>query len=178
MKRSVDFESDLKSIIMKQFDEAGVHYDRHADIGELTVRYMENLNRRIVPTPRQVLLSEEIHDSLGELRRKTDIENKRDTAEAWTATFFIRWLLSEGGNVNGFLSKGIEHAAGNRRKDKLLWDFGMHHFHLRKQFEATGFLITYQAHPVSQSARIVPSSLKIGSRRWHAIGFSFRRATA
>ena len=39
-------------------------------------------------------------------------------------------------------------------------------------------LITYQAHPVSQSARIVPSSLKIGSRRWHAIGFSFRRATA
>ena len=40
------------------------------------------------------------------------------------------------------------------------------------------FLITYQAHPVSQSARIVPSSLKIGSRRWHAIGFSFRRATA
>ena len=43
---------------------------------------------------------------------------------------------------------------------------------------ATLFLITYQAHPVSQSARIVPSSLKIGSRRWHAIGFSFRRATA
>ena len=50
----------------------------------------------------------------------------------------------------------------------------------RNRLRRTGnvFLITYQAHPVSQSARIVPSSLKIGSRRWHAIGFSFRRATA
>ena len=141
MKRRVDFRSDLENIITKQFDEAGVHYDKHADIRELTVRYMESLNRRIVLTPRQVLFSEEIHDSLGELRRKADIENEEDAAEAWTATFFIRWLLSEGGNVNGFLTKGIEHATGNRRKDKPLWDFGMHHFHLSKQFEATGFVV-------------------------------------
>ena len=141
MKRNVDFESDLEGIIKKKFAEAGVQYDKNSDIRKLTVRYMENLNRRIVPTPRQVLFSEEIHDSLGELRRKADFENKEDAAEAWTATFFIRWLLSEGENVNGFLTKGIEHATGNRRKDKLLWDFGMHHFHLSKQFEATGFVV-------------------------------------
>ena len=82
MKRNVDFESDLEGIIKKKFAEAGVQYDKNSDIRKLTVRYMENLNRRIVPTPRQVLFSEEIHDSLGELRRKADFENKEDAAEA------------------------------------------------------------------------------------------------
>ena len=141
MKRSIDFKSDLEGIIKKQFAEAGVQYDKTMDIRELTVRYLENLNRRIVSTPRQVLFSEEIHDSLGDLRRKGVIENSEDAAEAWTAAFFIRWLLSEGENVNGFLTKGIEYATGNRRKDNLLWDFGMHHFHIGKQFEKTGFVV-------------------------------------
>lgn len=141
MKCSVDFQSDLVDIIKKQFAVAGVQYDKSMDIRELTVRYFENLNRRIAPTPRQVLLSDKIHDSLGELRRIADNDNREDAAEAWTATFFICWLLSEGENVNGFLTKGIEYATGNRRKDKLLWDFGMHHFHLSMQFEETGFVV-------------------------------------
>ena len=40
---------------------------------------------------------------------------------------------------------------------------------------STGFLITYQAHLVSQSVPYSCNELKDRGRRWHAIEFSFRR---
>ena len=82
-------------------------------------------------------MSEEIHDSLGQLSRQADSEQQEKAAEAWDAVFHICYLLKEGENVNAFLSKNITRAAS---LDGLLWDFGMHHFHLSKEVEPSGFV--------------------------------------
>ncbi len=142
----MNFESDLAHIIKRQFDEHNIVYKAALDVRSLTARYLEMLNRRIVPIPRKVHFSEEIHDSLGALRRKADMEQRKAAADAWGAVFLIRHLLVEGKNVNCFLSTRIVHAAGRMSKDGLLWDFGMHHFHLNRQphkkenFSQRGFL--------------------------------------
>ena len=134
------FQADLAVIIKQQFDKAGICYDNDMDVRGLAARYLEMLNRRIVPTPRRVHFSEEIHDSLGDLRRKADMEQREKAADAWGALFLIRHLLTEGKNVNGFLSEWIGFATGERSRDGLLWDFGMHHFHLNKKVETSGFV--------------------------------------
>ncbi len=109
------------------------------DIRSLAARYLEVLNRRITPIPRDVHFSEEIHESLGKLKREK-VATKEEAAEAWQAVFLIRHLLAEGKNVNCFLSKGVNFATGKKSKDGLLWDFGMHHFHLSREVEQNGFV--------------------------------------
>ena len=136
----MSFKSDLEHIIKRQFDEHGICYEDNLDVRCLSARYLEMLNRRIVPIPREVLFSEEIHDSLGKLTRETEVEQREKAIEAWGAVFFIRYLLTEGKNLNGFLSREIDFATGERSKDGLLWDFGMHHLHLSKKVEASGFV--------------------------------------
>ena len=117
----MNFESDLAHNIKRQFDEHNIVYKAALDVRSLTARYLEMLNRRIVPIPRKVHFSEEIHDSLGALRRKADMEQRKAAADAWGAVFLIRHLLVEGKNVNCFLSTRIDHAAGRMSKDGLLW---------------------------------------------------------
>ena len=124
MGHIVSFKSDLADIVKQQFDKTSICYDDNMDVCGLAACYLEMLNRRIVPIPREVYFSEEIHNSLGSLRRKADMEQREKTAEAWTALFLIRHLLTEGKDVNGFLSKRIDSATGKRSRDELLWDFG------------------------------------------------------
>ena len=135
----MNLKSDLTKIIKQQFDRLEISYDDDQDVCNLAAHYLEMLNRRVVPSPRHVHFSEEIHDSLGNLRRKADIEQQERMVDAWEAVFFIRYLLTKGLNVNGFLSKRIDSATGKRSRDGLLWDYGMHHFHLSKKFEGSGF---------------------------------------
>ena len=149
----VNFESDLAHIIKREFDEHNIFYEENLDIRSLAARYFEMLNRRIARIPRTVRFSAEIHNSLGKLRRQADTERKVALADAWEAVFLIRHLLVEGENVNAFLSKNILYTTNEdmkkdrlRRKkgcksiDGLLWDFGMHHFHLSKEVEQSGFI--------------------------------------
>ena len=136
----MNFESDLEHIIKRQFDEHGICYKDNLDVRCLSARYLEMLNRRIVPVPREVLFSEEIRDSLGKLTRETRVKQREKATEAWEAVFFIRDLLTEGQNLNCFLSERVDSATGKRSRDGLLWDFGMHHFHLSKEVEASGFV--------------------------------------
>ena len=136
----MNFKSDLEQIAKEQFDSNDIFYEANMDVGRLAVRYFEMRNRLIVPSPRNVVFSEEIHDSLGRLARETEAEEREKALEAWRAVFLIRLLLKEGENVNGFLSKGIKSATGEKSKDGLLWDFGMHHFHLSTQCESSGFV--------------------------------------
>ena len=138
MGHIVSFKSDLADIVKQQFDKTSICYDDNLDVCGLAACYLEMLNRRIVPIPREVYFSEEIHNSLGSLRRKADMEQREKTAEAWTALFLIRHLLTEGKDVNGFLSKRIDSATGKRSRDELLWDFGMHHLHLSRALEPSG----------------------------------------
>ena len=137
----MSFKSDLVDIVKQKFEKTGICYDDNMDVCGLAACYFEMLNRRIVPIPRAVLFSEEIHDSLGKLTRETEVKQREKATEAWGAVFFIRYLLTEGKNLNGFLSRKIDSATGERSRDGLLWDFGMHHFHLSKKVEASsGFV--------------------------------------
>ncbi len=136
----MNFESDLAHIIKQQFDKHNIFYEDNLDVRSLAARYFEMLNRRITPLPRRVYFSEEIHESLGELTREKVAKQREKAASAWEAVFLIRHLLTEGENVNCFLSKGIDSATGERSLDGLLWDFGMHHFHLSKEVKGSGFV--------------------------------------
>lgn len=131
----MNFTSDLTGIIKQQFDKVGISYDDNMDVRDLTARYLEILNRRVVPIPRRVHLSDEIHDSLGNLVHEPDEEQKGKALEAWRTVFYIRHLLVEGENVTRFLSKGVSDL---KSQDKMLWDFGMHHFHLNRTLEPSG----------------------------------------
>ena len=136
----MSFKSDLADIINQQFVRVGIRYDNNIDLCSLVLRYLEMLKMRVDPISRKVHFSEEIQDSLGILSLKTDEEKQGKAVEAWKTVFLIRGFLAEGKNVNGFLSKGIKFATSKRSIDGLLWDFGMHHFHLSKNFETSGFV--------------------------------------
>ena len=136
----MSFKSDLVRIIKQQFDNVGVLYEDTLDTCALAASYLEMLNRRVVLIPRTVHYSKEIHESLGDLKRKADMPQGRAQGDAWTAVFLIRCLLAEGKNVNRFLSTRIDSATGKKSRDGLLWDYGMHHFHLSTTFEESGFV--------------------------------------
>lgn len=136
----MSFKLDLANTIKRQFDQHGVRYDNNMDVCDLASGYLEVLNRRVIPTPRKVSFSEELHDSLGRLIRDVDATRRGKALEAWRATFFLHYLLVNGENVNGFLSRWINFATGPKSRDGLLWDFGMHHFHLSQNFDADGFV--------------------------------------
>ena len=135
----MDFTSDLDRIIREQFDKHGIDYDKKTETRDLAASHLEMLNRRIYPSPRRVHFSEQLHDSLGLLRRELDTDQRKKAADAWTAVFLIRYLMARGRNVNGFLTKQIDSATGKKSRDGMLWDFGMHHFHLSSEFEDSGF---------------------------------------
>ena len=122
--------TDFLRLIRGQFDKHGICYDRSMTLRRLVARYFEMNMRCIQPTPRRVHFSDQTHTSLGELSR-------RGAREAWLAVFRLRQLLVEGANVNAFLSKNIRHATG---WDGLLWQYGMHHFHLGSEMDKDGFV--------------------------------------
>ena len=139
----MNFESDLEEILKSQFVKHGIKYDHGLDIGSLSASYLEMMKRTVHPVPRKVLFSTQIHSSLGELLRKNNWSGQEleQAREAWQTVFLLWHLLTVGENVNGFLSKGINHASGARSRDRLLWDFGMHHFHLsNKELDVCGFV--------------------------------------
>lgn len=128
----MDFEADLVNIIKQQFDRAALRYKNDGDAGYFASRYYEMLNRRIVPTPRRVHFSDELNDTLGKLAQETSAEQREKALEAWRTVFFIRHLLVEGQNVTRFLSERVDDPEFS---DGLLWDFGMHHFHLSRKLK-------------------------------------------
>ena len=133
----MDFKSDLAAILRNRLETAGIRYDDTIDAYGLVSRYCEMMIRRVSPTPRTVHFSHEIHASLGKLLKDTPAEEHGGASDAWTAVFFIRHLLSKGLNVNPFLSKSVNDLTYS---DGLLWDFGMHHFHLSRKVEGSGFV--------------------------------------
>ncbi len=133
----MDFKADLVNIIKQQFDEHSICYKRDRDAIYFASRYYEMLTRRIVPAPRRVHFSDKLNDTLGKLAQETSVEQREKALEAWRTVFFIRHLLVEGQNVTRFLSKSVDNLTFI---DGLLWDFGMHHFHLNRELENSGFV--------------------------------------
>ena len=127
--------SDLERLIRGQFDKHGISYDRSMTLHRLAARYFEMNVRRIQPAPRRVHFSDQTHASLGELSRRAGADMSARDASA--TVFRLRHLLVEGTNVNAFLSTGIRSATG---WDGLLWNYGMHHFHLKSRLNKDGFV--------------------------------------
>lgn len=136
----MNFKSDLEKIIRMQFKENDVCYEDSSDLRSLVASYFELLNRTVDPVPRTVHFSDELHISLGKLLGESETKQREKAKEAWGTVFRLCKLLEEGQNVNGFLSKRIDTATGERSRDGLLWDYGMHHFHLRRDFDPSGFV--------------------------------------
>lgn len=65
------------------------------------------------------------------------MEHQAQAGDAWGAVFLIRSLLAEGENVTRFLSKKVNSL---KFGDGLLWDYGIHHLHLSKEVEESGFV--------------------------------------
>ena len=130
-------ETDLIDIVKRYFAAEGICYKDHGEAADFAARYWEMRIRRLVPKPRRVHFSNELGDSLGNLARETAPSVKDNAQIAWNAVFKIRWLLTRGQCVVQYLSRSVNDA---RTKDRLLWDFAMHHFHLHDQLEPDGFL--------------------------------------
>ena len=137
--RDVDFTADLSRMIREQLDKSGISYETSMQTGDLAASYFEMLNRKIDPRPRRVHFSRELSESLSRLARETNQNQQKKARDAWFAVFRIRHLIEGGKNVNVFLHKGIQSATGEESWDGMLWDFGMHHFHLSTQSDRSGF---------------------------------------
>ena len=133
----MNFESDLVEIIKGYFSSEGISYEERGNTSDLVTRYCEMRMRRIVPAPRTVYFSNEIHDSLGKLLREADSEQRTKAKEAWGTVFYLHHLFTEGSSVTPFLSRSTISPGTH---DGLLWDYGMHHSHLNRRLEPSGFV--------------------------------------
>ena len=131
----MSFTADLVDIIKHQFDKVGICYEDDMEVCDLASCYLQMLNRRVVPMPRQVHFSDEINDTLEKLLRECDAEKRIKKLEGRRTVSYIRDLLLKGSDVTQFLSRGINDLMS---QDKLLWDYGMHHFHLNRALEPNG----------------------------------------
>ena len=134
---NMDFKHDLVDIIRRYFAKEGISYRASAKPEDLAARYCEMRVRRIDPAPRHVYFSNELHDTLGGLASEIDSEERAKALEAWNAVFRLHHLFTIGAVVTPYLSKWIRDATS---KDGLLWDYGMHHLHLRKGVDESGFV--------------------------------------
>lgn len=130
----MNFHRDLVDIVRSYFLEKGISYDEADKVEDLAARYCEMRIRNIVPVPRQVHFSKEIHRTLGDLANGTEGQGDR---VAWNTVFRLRLLFTNGEDLTPYLSKNIKDASST---DGLLWDYGMHHFHLGSAVEESGFI--------------------------------------
>ena len=113
------FKSDIERIVKEWLDQQAIRYDPGIDTETLVTRYLEMLNRRIEPKPREVHFSDEIHDSLGRLLKEPRPEQKREAVAAWGTVFFLYHLFGQGHNVNRFLSRRIQFTPAYSRTSGL-----------------------------------------------------------
>ena len=133
----MDFRRDLIGIVRSYFSQKGISYKGADEAEDLAARYCEMRIRHIDPAPRDVHFSIELNSTLGRLANEADPQERGRALEAWKALFRLRYLSEVGGDLTPYLSKGVKDATS---RDGLLWDYGMHHFHLRTDVEDSGFI--------------------------------------
>lgn len=133
----MNLKSDLIAIVKDYFATEGISFEDTGNASDFAARYCEMRIRRIDPRPRNVHFSRQLHHSLGNLARETDRGRRNGALEAWRTVFYLRHLFITGGQVIPHLSKRVEKTASS---DGLLWDYGMHHFHLCRNIDKSGFV--------------------------------------
>ena len=131
----MDFRSDLYYAIVSEFVRQGISFPEDTDVAGLASRFYEMRIRRIEPVPRQVHFSNEIHHSLGRLSRDTN----ENASEARNTVFDLQYIFRCGKTVIPHLSREVC-VTDPRKPDGLLWDYGMHHLHLRRKLNTNGFV--------------------------------------
>ena len=137
MKLKIDLKLDLIAAVKEYFTSNGIAYENTGDAGDFAMRYFEMRNRLIAQMPRRVFISEEVMDVLGQLANETADEQRDKALEAWRTVWHIRNLFVTGGDLVPHLSKRVK---DSRKSDPMLWDYGMHHFHLNRRIDASGFV--------------------------------------
>lgn len=137
MKLKIDLKFDLIVAVKEYFASNGIAYENAGDAGDFAMRYFEMRNRLVAQMPRRVFISEEVMDVLGQLANETKDEQRDEALEAWRTVWHIRNLFVTGGDLVPHLSKRVK---DSRKSDPMLWDYGMHHFHLNRQIDASGFV--------------------------------------
>ena len=130
---NVNFRSELTDIVRSYFSQKCISYKA----GDLAARYCEMRIRHIEPVPRRVHFSSELNGTLGNLANETDSHERGKALEAWNTVFRLWHLFTKGGDLTPYLSEGIKNATST---DGLLWDYGMHHFHLRSGVKDSGLI--------------------------------------
>ena len=133
----MSFRRDLTGIVRSYFSQKGISYKDGDGAEDLAARYCEMRIRHIDPAPRHMRFSNELNSTLGRLANEADPQERGTALEAWKALFRLRYLFTVGGDLTPYLSKGVRDTTS---RDGLLWDYGMHHFHLRVDVEDSGFI--------------------------------------
>ena len=129
--------NDLKNIVRTYLSEKSISYKDEDNAEDLAALYCEMRIRHIGPAPRSVHFSSELHNTLGSLPNETDPQEREKALDAWGTVFRLRYVFTNGGDLAPYLSGGIKDA---RSPDGLLWDYGMHHFHLSSSVGKSGFV--------------------------------------
>ena len=133
----VNLRDDLKDIIGTYFSEKSVRCRAEDKADDLATRYCEMRIRHIDPLPRTVHFASQLHDTLGRLADESNPQERVKALDAWRTVFRLRHLFTSGGDLTPYLSRGIKDATS---RDGLLWDYGMHHFHLSSRVEKSGLI--------------------------------------
>ena len=133
----MNFLHDLREVIVSDFDEKGISYPENSGVEHLAQRHLEMRVRRVSQRPRRVHFSDELHDSLGRLVRDVDSGLCSRKQDAYRTAFHLRHLFEAGQNVLPFLHERINYSDS---MDGLLWDYGLHHFHLSRKPGNPGFV--------------------------------------
>ena len=133
----MDFQRDLIDIVRDYFSQRDISYEGLDKAEDFAARYCEMRIRRIDPAPRHVHFSSELYETLGRLANETDSREREKASDAWKTVFRLWHLFTSGGTVPPYLGRSIQNATSC---DGLLWDYGMHHFHLRSGVEYSGFI--------------------------------------
>ena len=130
-KLQVDFERDLRNIILRGIASDGILSKAIArmEITDLLAKWFEMLERVVEPVPRTVHMSREIKISLSKLGKS----RKEQEAKGMVSELQRRFEL--GKDVTPWLSKKIR----KNSTDQMLLQYGLHHIHLSRGIGRDGF---------------------------------------
>ena len=137
MALKMNFKADLIDIVEDFFSKNGISYEKVGSASDYAARYFEMLVRRIDPKSRSVFFSKQIHKSLDRHIHEATKKQLGKALQARQAVSDIEHIFESGGDVTLYLSKTIRNS---NCKDEMLWEWGIHHFHLSTQRDTRGFI--------------------------------------
>ena len=131
VKLHIDFERDLKNIILRGIATCGIHSKAipEMSLSHLLAKWFEILERLVEPGPRTVHMSTEIEISLSKLGNSVKEQEAKDMVSELCRSFVL------GADVTPWLSRKVQKYG----TDQMLLQYGLHHFHLSKGIEKDGF---------------------------------------